>query len=77
MKNIVTRRILGCALALTAGACAKSGAVTAQTAAEEAAAWSTGDEEENSPQLPNPWTEYDTLEESEKAAGFSVDVPAA
>lgn len=81
MKNIVTRRILGCALAaalaLTAGACAKSGAVTAQTAAEEAAAWSTGDEEENSPQLPNPWTEYDTLEEAEKAAGFSVDVPAA
>lgn len=27
-------------------------------------------------QIPNPWTEYDSLEEAEKAAGFSIGDPA-
>ncbi|MGN1021936.1 MAG: DUF4367 domain-containing protein [Lachnospiraceae bacterium] len=69
MKNMVIR-MFGVALAgtmvLSGTACAKQG--TKAAAAESAAT-------ESSVQLPNPWTEYDTLEEAEKAAGFTITVP--
>lgn len=78
MKNALLTMIFA-ALIMGMTACSGSGsAVTdssSQNVSDSSAADSTGDEADESVQIPNPWVAYENVSEMSAAVGFEVKAP--